>query len=85
MEFKNLQLVAYELRDKGSYFKSHFQPLQVFKSDLLKQHYMHIFKCDEIDFYETEFSYTTPMIESIALKIKQIPETLFTVKRRNYY
>ena len=80
MEFKNLQLVAYELRDKGSYFKSHFQPLQVFKSDLLKQHYMHIFKCDEIDFYETEFSYTTPMMESIALKVKQIPETLFTVK-----
>ena len=45
---------------------------------------MHIFKCDEIEFYETEFSYTTPLMESIALKVKQIPETLFTVKDRNY-
>ena len=84
VEFKNLKLVGFEIRDKATYFKSHFQHMQIFKSDLLKQHYMQIFKCDEIEFYETEFSYTTPLMESIALKIKQIPETLFTVKDRNY-
>ena len=73
----------YEIRGKGLYFKSHFQYLQIFKSDLLKQH-MQILKCDEIDFYETEFSYTTPMMESLALRLYPIPQVLFRVRGRNY-
>ena len=60
------------LRKRASYFKSNFRHLHIFKSDLLKQQYMHQFKCDEVEFYETEFSYTTPMIESTSLKISLI-------------
>ena len=46
IEFKGLVHIGYEIRDEASYFKSHFQYMQIFKSDLLKQHYMQIFKCD---------------------------------------
>ena len=74
----------FDIRKKAAYFKSHFQPLQIFKSDLFKQQYMHLLKCDEVDFYETEFSYTTPMLESIKFKIQSIPQILFKVKKRMY-
>ena len=73
VEFKNIKSTGDEVREKGLYFETHFQYLQIFKSDLLKQHYMQILKCDEVEFYETEFSYTTPMMESIALRIYPIP------------
>ena len=39
------------LRIKANYFKSHFQHVQIFKSDLLKQQYMQILKCGEVEFY----------------------------------
>ena len=66
-----------DLRIKANYFKSHFQHVQIFKSDLLKQQYMQILKCGEVEFYETEFAYTIPMLESIQLRIKVIHEVLF--------
>ena len=56
-----------KIRREALYFQSHFQPLQIFKSDLLKTHYMHILKCDEIDFYETEAAFVIPMLEAVHL------------------
>ena len=72
IEFTNLRW-SWAIRDNAQYFKSHFQYVQIFKSDLQKQHYMQILKCDEVDFYETEFSYTTPLLESVRLNVKRIP------------
>ncbi len=43
---------------------------------------MHIFKCAEVDFYETEASLTIPMLETVRLKIMKITKNLFTVLPR---
>ena len=52
VRFKGLKW-DYKIRDEAMYFQTHFQPVQIFKADLLKQHYMHLLKCGEVDFYET--------------------------------
>ena len=75
----------FDIRKKAAYFKSHFQPLQIFKSDLFKQQYMHLLKCDEVNFYQTEFSYTTPMLESIKFKIKPIPPDFVQSEKTNVH
>ena len=71
-----------KIRREGLYLRSHFQPLQIFKTDLLKTHYMHILKCEEIDFYETEAAFIFPLLESIRLNLLKIPEVLFEVIAR---
>ena len=64
------------------HFRSHFKHLQIFRTDLLKTHYMHILKCDEIDFYETEAAFVIPMLEAVRLQISKIDEVLFDVVAR---
>ena len=43
---------------------------------------MHILKCDEIDFYETEAAFVIPMLEATKLGIVKINEVLFGVLPR---
>ena len=80
--FKDVRGYKSDIRRKALYFRSHFQHLQIFKSDLLKVHYMHILKCDEIDFYETEAAFVIPMLEATKLGIVKIDEVLFEVLPR---
>ena len=70
------------MRIEALHFRSHFQPVQIFKSDLLKMHYMQILKCAEIDFYETEASFVIPMLETVRLHVMKIRQNLFTVEPR---
>ena len=53
IDFSRLGIYNDKIRMEALYFRSHFRYVQIFKSDLLKMHYMHILKCAEIDFYET--------------------------------
>ena len=83
VDFSAVNEYSDKVRVEALHFRSHFQPLQVFKSDLLKMHYMQILKCAEIDFYETEASFVIPMMETVRLRVMKIKENLFTVNPRD--
>lgn len=82
VSFNYVSKYSDKIRMKALYYKSHFQHVQVFKSDLLKMHFMHILKSAEVDFYETEASFVIPMLETIRLNVNKIDKNLFTVLPR---
>ena len=82
VDFSAVNEYSDAVRIEALHFRSHFQPVQIFKSDLLKMHYMQILKCAEIDFYETEASFVIPMLETVRLHVMKIRQNLFTVEPR---
>lgn len=69
-----------EFRNNMLGFEETFQHLQIFHSDLLKMNYFWILKSAEVDFYETEASFTTPLLEMLRLKVKKVEAPLYTIR-----
>lgn len=64
-------------------FEEKLKYIQIFKSDLLKSNIFWMLKSEELDFYETESSFVTHMMESIKLEIFIINETMVKINSRN--